>query len=73
MRGEKRWGNKVDMLAQLVGYKHRINTGKDEIYMRKYLVKVSRTGLDKPDLLQRKEFLPVGAPLLVEGTKKIDG
>lgn len=44
--------------------------------MEKYLSKVSRPGLDKPDLLQTQEFLPMEAPLLdflVVDAKKIDG
>ena len=64
------------MLAQLVGYKHQINTEKDELYMQRYLSRVSRTGLDKPNFLWSKEFLPVDAPLLdflVEDTRSLDG
>ncbi len=43
--------------------------------MDKYLSKVSRSGLDKPDLLQTQEFLPMEASLLdflVVDAKKID-
>ena len=61
------------MLSQLVGYRHQINTGKDESYMLKYLNRVSRTGSDKPDFLQSKEYLSINAPLLddlVEETKR---
>ena len=44
--------------------------------MKKYLEKVSRTGLNKPRYLLDQEFLLLGALLLdflVEETKKIDG
>ena len=79
--GEKVWGeqrkaNKVDMLSKLVGYRHRINTKKDNSYMTKYLTRVDLKGLDKPDYLRMKEFLPADAPLLdflVEDTKGLDG
>ena len=74
--GEKRKANKVEMLGQLIGYRHKMNTGKDDIYMRKYLTKVSKTGLNKPDYLRTKEFLPIDAPLvdfLIEDTAGLDG
>ena len=74
--GEKRKANKRDMLSSLVGYRHRMNNRRDNLYMSKYLDKVNRTGLDKPRFLRDEEFLPLGAPLLdflVEETKKIDG
>ena len=74
--GEKRKANKVEMLGQLVRYRHKINTGKDDIYMRKYLTKVSKMGLNKPDYLRTKEFLPIDAPLvdfLIEDTTGLDG
>ena len=35
--GEKRIGYKVDIVAQIVGFKHRINTGRDQICMQRYL------------------------------------
>ena len=38
--GEKRIGNKVDMVARLVGYKPRINTRRDQPCMEKYFSKV---------------------------------
>ena len=44
--------------------------------MKKYLEKVSRMGLNKPDFLGDHDFLPLGAPLLdflVEEAKKRDG
>ena len=62
--GEKRIGNKVDMIAQIVGFKHRINTGRDQICMQRYLSHVSRSGLDMPTMLSLEQFLPVDAPLL---------
>ena len=74
--GEKSKANKRDMLSSLVGYRHRMNNRKDNIYMSKYLDKVDRTGLDKPRFLQDEEFLTLGTPLLdflVEETKKRDG
>ena len=64
------------MVSALVGYWHRMNNGRDNIYMKKYLEMVSRTGLNKPRFLQDREFLPMGAPLLdflIKETKKIDG
>jgi len=80
-RGEKNWGekrkaNKIEMVGQLVGYRHRMNNGKDNLYMEKYLKHVSRTGLDKPRYLSDSEFLPIDAPLLdylVEDTRSLDG
>ena len=62
--------------SSATGHKNRINTGRDQSYMEKYLSKVSRSSLDKPDLLQTQEFLPMEAPLLdflVVDAKKIDG
>ena len=53
-----------------------MNNGCDSLYRKKYLEKVSRTGLDKPRYLLDQEFLLLGAPLLdflVEETKKIGG
>ena len=61
--GEKRKANKCDMLSSLTGYRHRINNGRDKLYMKKYLEKVSRTGRNKTKSLEDQEFLPLGAPL----------
>ena len=61
--GEKRIGNKVDMVAQIVGFKHRINTGRDQICMQRYLSRVSKSGLDMPAMLSLEQFLPVDARL----------
>jgi hypothetical protein len=44
--GEKRAGNKVDMIGEMVKFKPRINTGNDNACMKKYLSRVSRDGLD---------------------------
>ena len=63
--GEKRIGNKIDMLAQIAGYKHKINTGGDQKCMHRYLTRVSKFGLDMPTMLNLKQFLPADAPLLV--------
>ena len=41
--GEKRIGNKVDMLAQVVGYRHKINTGGDSKCMKMYLTRISKS------------------------------
>ena len=52
-----------------------MNNRQDSLYIKKYLEKVSRTGLNKPRYLLNQEFLPLGAPLLdflVVETKKID-
>jgi len=57
--GEKRIWNKVDMLAKSVGHQHQINTSPT---WRNTWKKVSRTGLNKSDDLQSREFLPVDAP-----------
>ena len=56
--GEKRIGNKVDMIAEMVGYKPRINSGRDDPCMSLYLSRVSRSGLDQPSMLTREQFLP---------------
>ena len=74
--GEKRIGNKVNMIAQVVGFRHRINTGRDQTCMQKYLSRVSKTGLDMPSMLRSEQFLPVDAPLLdylVYDVKKPEG
>ena len=73
--GEQRTGNKVEMIAELIGYRHKINTGRDERCMSLYLKRVSPTGLDCPSILTQEEFLPAKAPLLdflVEDTKRSD-
>ena len=62
--GEKRIGNKVSMEGQIVGFKPKINTGKDQMCMQRYITRVSKTGLDMPTMLTLEQFLPVGAPLL---------
>ena len=59
--GEKRIGNKVDMLAQIVGFKPKINTGKDQICKQRYVTRVSKSGLDMPTMLSLEQFLPAGA------------
>ena len=51
-KGEKTWGekrraNKCDMVSALVGYRHRMNNGRDNMYMKKYLEKVSRVEILK--------------------------
>ena len=74
--GEKRIGNKIDMIAEMIGYKPRINSGRDDPCMSLYLSRVSRSGLDQPSMLTREQFLPVDAPLLdflVEDVKNPDG
>jgi len=74
--GEKRPGNKVDMIAEIVGYRHRINTGRDQACMQRYITRVSRAGLDQPSVLNSRQFLPVDAPLLdflVEDAKGVEG
>ena len=74
--GEKRAGNKVDMIGEMVKFKPRINTGNDNACMKKYLSCVSRDRLDQPSMLRREKFLPVDAPLLdylVESSKKVVG
>ena len=73
--GEQRAGNKVGMVSELIGYRHRINTGRDEKCMSLYLRRVSPDGLDCPSVLTQEEFLPAKAPLLdflVEDTKRND-
>ena len=75
MWGEQRTGNKVGMVAEIVGYRHKINTGRDEKCMSLYLRRVSPSGLDCPSILTQEEFLPAKAPLLdflVEDTKRTD-
>ena len=62
--GEKRIGNKVDMIAGLVGFRHRINTGRDQACMQRYLSRVSKSRLDMPRVLKSEQFLPVDVPLL---------
>ena len=73
--GETRIANKIDMVGDLTGRTHRINTGGDERYMSLYLRRVSESGLDWPDKLTLDQFLPLHAPLLdflVEDAKRID-
>ena len=64
------------MIAQIIGFKHRINTGRDQICMEKYLSRVSKSGLDMPRILRSEQFLPVDAPLLdylVHDARKPEG
>lgn len=73
--GETRIANKIDMVGEVAGHTHRINTGGDERYMSLYLNQVSPDGLDWPSRLTLDEFLPLHAPLLdflVEDTKRTD-
>ena len=62
--GEKSIGNKVDMLAQVVGYRHKINTRGDSRCMKTYLTRISKSGLDMPTMMNLEQFLPLDAPLL---------
>ena len=62
--GEKRVGSKVEMVAQIVGFRPKINTGRDTSCMDVYLNRVSRSGLDMPTMMTQEQFLPAGAPLL---------
>ena len=74
--GEKRIGNKVAMAGELIGYPPKINTRRDKPCMEHYLRHVSKSGLDRPSILSKEQFLPLGAPLLeflVEELKKEDG
>ena len=74
--GEKRIGNKIDMVAEIVGYRHRINTSRDQACMQRYTTRVSRAGLDQPSVLNSRQFLPVDAPLLdflLEDLKGVEG
>ena len=74
--GEKRIGNKIAMISQIIGFKPRINTGKDQINMQRYITRVSKTGLDMPTILTMEQFLPAGAPLLdflIHDTRKLEG
>ena len=61
--GEKVVGSKVEMVAQVVGFRPKINTGRDMSCMDVYLNKVSRSGLDMPTMMTQEQFLPAGAPL----------
>ena len=63
--GEKRIGNKVAMVGQIVGFQQKINTGR-----------VSKTGLDMQTMLTLEQFLPAGSPLLdflIHDTRKPEG
>ena len=67
--GEKTWGekrtfSKVGMVAGIVGFRHMIGTKRDRHCMVKYLENVSSSRLNIPSFGERKDFLPVGAPLL---------
>ena len=62
--GEKRIGNKVDMLAHVVGYRHKINTRGDSRCMKTYLTRISKSELDMPTRMNLEQFLPLDAPLL---------
>ena len=62
--GKKRIGNKIAMISQIIGFAPRINTGKDQVNMQRYITRVSKTGLDMPTILTLEQFLPAGAPLL---------
>ena len=74
--GEKRIGSKVAMIGQIVGFQPKINTGKDQVCMQRYITRVSKTGLDMPTMLTLEQFLPAGAPLLdflIHDTRKLEG
>ena len=63
--GEKKWGekrlvNKCDMVSLVTGYRHRMNNGRDSLYIKKYLERVSVSGLNKLRFLQNHYFLPLG-------------
>ena len=63
--GEKKWGekrlvNKCDMVSLVTGYRHRMNNGRDSLYINKYLERVSVSGLNKLRFLQNHDFLPLG-------------
>lgn len=63
------------MVAQITGFQYKINTGRDQPCMQKYLSCFSKFCLDKLDLLRSWVFLPVKAPLLdyiIVDLKKID-
>ena len=73
---EKRIGNKVAMISQIIGFTPKINTGKDQVNMQSYITRVSKTGLDMPTILTLEQFLPAGAPLLdflIHDTRKLEG
>ena len=73
--GEKRIGNKIAMISQIIGFTPKINTGKDQVNMQRYVTRVSKTGLDMPTILTLEQFLPAGAPLLdflIQDTRKLE-
>ena len=79
--GEKTWGEnrtfaKVDMVGEVTGFRHRIATKRDKHCMDKYLDNVSPDQLNVPKFGEKKDYLPVGAPLLdylVEDVKNSEG
>ena len=74
--GERRAGNKTDMIAQIVGYRPRINSGRDTACMQLYLNRVSKSDLDQPRFMKTEDYLPAGAPLLdflVEESLQVGG
>ena len=74
--GEKRVGSKVAMIREIIGYTPKINTGRDQINMQRYITRVSKTGLDMPTILTMEQFLPAGAPLLdflIHDSRKLEG
>jgi len=67
--GEKTWGEKrvfgkVEMIAEVVGYRHRIARKKDKICMDKYLDGIDKMNLDVPGIGRKDDYLPMGAPIL---------
>ena len=67
--GDKTWGenrtfSKVDMVGEITGFRHKIGTKRDRHCMIKYLENVSSSKLNVPKFGDRRDFLPVGAPLL---------
>lgn len=74
--GEKRNGNKVDMLGELIGYPPEINRNVDNPCMEQYLRGVSKMDWIVPLFYPRNNSLTAEAPLLdfmVEEVKKKDG
>ena len=52
------------MIAEVVGYGHRIARKTDWICMDKYLDGVYKVNLDVPGIGRKDNYLPMGAPIL---------
>ena len=62
--GDSREFNKIYLVSQVMGYRHKINTKSDAKCMNKYLLESLESELVITKLGNMQDYLPVDAPLL---------